>query len=60
VTQGSQRVLNGVTGGTVGADSNQLPVFNNGRYHAQNLVIGFGIQIQWDELLKQQRVIKYD
>jgi long-subunit fatty acid transport protein len=60
VTQGSQRVLNGVTGGTQGADGQQLPVFNNGHYHAQNLVIGFGIQIRWDELLKRQRVLKYD
>jgi long-chain fatty acid transport protein len=60
VTNGNVRVINGTTGDTTGAGGADLPVFNNGHYHAQNLVVALGIGIVWDELLKRERVITYE
>ena len=31
------------------------PVVNNGLYHAQNMILSFGLQIACDELLKRQK-----
>ncbi|MCA1664156.1 MAG: hypothetical protein LC659_07800, partial [Myxococcales bacterium] len=55
VTDGDIQSINGVANGSTMTTSGPTPVVNNGFYHAQNMVLSFGLQIAWDELLKKRR-----
>ena len=55
VTNGDIQSINGVANGSTMTTNGPTPVINNGLYHAQNMILSFGLQIAWEELLKRQK-----
>jgi long-subunit fatty acid transport protein len=55
VTNGDIQSINGVANGSTMTTEGPTPVINNGTYHAQNMVLSFGLQIAWETLLKRTR-----
>jgi long-subunit fatty acid transport protein len=55
VTNGDIQSINGVANGSTQTTNGPTPVINNGLYHAQNMILSFGLQIAWEELLKRQK-----
>ncbi|HEY1584044.1 MAG TPA: outer membrane protein transport protein [Polyangia bacterium] len=55
VTDGDIQSINGVANGSTMTTVGPTPVVNNGLYHAQNMILSFGLQIAWDELLKKRK-----
>ena len=60
VTNGDIQSINGVANGTTMTQSGQTPVVNNGLYHARNMVMSFGLQIAWDELLRRRKTVDWN
>ena len=61
VTDGQQRIINGVNGGTNNTNGTApLGVFNNGTYTASNQALLISVNLAFDEILKKKRVFKYD
>jgi hypothetical protein len=55
VTNGDIQSINGVANGSTMTTSGPTPVVNNGLYHANNMILSFGLQIAWDQLLKNRK-----
>lgn len=55
VVNGDIQSINGVANGSTMTTSGPTPVINNGFYHANNMILSFGLQIAWDELLKKRK-----
>jgi long-subunit fatty acid transport protein len=60
VTNGDIQSINGVANGSTMTTSGPTPVVNNGLYHAQNMILSFGLQIAWDELLKKRKTHNWE
>lgn len=61
VTDGQQRIINGVNGSTNNTNGTAaLGVFNNGHYAAWNQALLLSVNLAFDEILKKQRTWKYE
>jgi len=61
ITEGRQQVINGTNGTTWRTDNTgPLPIINNGTFSASTHLILVGLNFAFDELMKRQRVLKYD
>jgi Outer membrane protein transport protein (OMPP1/FadL/TodX) len=60
VTDGDIQSINGVANGDTTTSQGPTPVINNGHYHANNMVLSFGVQIAWDELLRRRRIADWN
>jgi hypothetical protein len=60
VTNGDIQSINGVANGSTMTTEGPTPVVNNGLYHAQNMILSFGLQIAWEELLKRQKTHNWE
>jgi long-subunit fatty acid transport protein len=60
VTDGDIQSINGVANGSTMTTNGPTPVVNNGLYHANNMILSFGLQIAWDELLKKRKTVDWD
>ncbi|MCU1281217.1 MAG: Long-chain fatty acid transport protein, partial [bacterium] len=60
VTNGDIQSINGVANGSTMTTAGPTPVVNNGFYHANNMILSFGLQIAWDDLLKKRKTADWD
>jgi long-subunit fatty acid transport protein len=59
VQNGTLQQLNGLDG-TNTVQGDPLPVVNNGLYKAHTQVFSISLGVAWEELLKKQRVLRYE
>ena len=60
VTNGDIQSINGVANGSTMTGEGPTPVINNGTYHANNMILSFGLQIAWETLLKRQKTHNWE